>query len=157
MKNTIPQRISASAALARGARYAGSLPLARLPRLADCAAGEGGEVQVDLTLERDAGRSPHLRGRIQATVPQQCQRCLRSFPQPLDVNLDLRLVFSEAEEVRLLRDCDPYLVLDDEVPLQQIVEDELLLALPMSPHCDRPDCAGAPEAGQAPGDQAAQA
>jgi uncharacterized protein len=47
----------------------------------------------------------------------------------------LRLVGSEAEERRLLRECEPYLVEDDVLPLQEIVEEEALLALPIAPRC----------------------
>jgi uncharacterized protein len=45
-------------------------------------------------------------------------------------------VFSEAEERSALADAEPLLVEDDRLPLRQIVEEEVLLALPMLPRCE---------------------
>jgi uncharacterized protein len=44
-------------------------------------------------------------------------------------------VHSEAEERRLLHDCEPLLVEDDTVPLHEVVEEEVLLAIPIAPRC----------------------
>src|SRR3546814_8193390 len=50
--------------------------------------------------------------------------------------IDLRLVETEEEEQAVLHEADPYLVQDDRLPLREIVEDEILLALPMLPRCE---------------------
>ncbi|MGQ0528539.1 MAG: YceD family protein [Panacagrimonas sp.] len=41
----------------------------------------------------------------------------------------------EDEEARLMADYEPVLVAEDRLMLHQIVEDEILLALPMIPRC----------------------
>src|SRR3546814_6525071 len=55
---------------------------------------------------------------------------------PLQIDIDLRLVETEEEEQAVLHEADPYLVQDDRLPLREIVEDEILLALPMLPRCE---------------------
>jgi len=81
-----------------------------------------------------------LNGTIDGALVLQCQRCLRSFEWPLHVSVALRLVFSEEEENRVMQDAEPYRIEDDVLQLHDVVEDEVLLALPIAPLCDREDC-----------------
>ena len=107
------------------------------------------DVQVQMTARvrsasaPEKGGPPHLAGTVMGGVTLICQRCMLPYVQPLAIDVDLRPVSSEAEEARLLRDADPYLLSDEQLPLHAIIEDEVLLALPMAPHCERPDCGGA--------------
>ncbi|MBI3171455.1 MAG: DUF177 domain-containing protein, partial [Hydrocarboniphaga effusa] len=81
-----------------------------------------------------------LRGKISGVLALTCQRGLHPFDWVCEVPLSLRLVFSEVEEEQLLKDCEPYLVRDDQLPLREVVEDEVLLSLPIVTRCDDPDC-----------------
>ena len=69
------------------------------------------------------------------------------------VQFALRLVNSESDEQAVLEQDDPYLVQDDQLPLRDLVEDEVLLALPMLPRCPDPGCLErmTQGAGEAPG------
>jgi uncharacterized protein len=136
----IPLRVKASQAVSRREAFAGSLPLARLPRLAASLAESSGSLQVELQATRDEEGQDWLHGEIRGRLPLTCQRGLHAFDWDCDVALSLALVGSEAEEQKLLKDSESYLVQDDELPLRDLVEDEVLLALPMMPRCDDPDC-----------------
>jgi len=138
MKDGIPLRVKASAAVSRGSVWQGPLAVAKLPRLAASLAERDGELSVQLEAGLDGTGKPQLRGRICGELALTCQRCMKPFRWPLQVELDLRLVTSEAEEKRLLHECEPLLVEDDTLPLQTLVEEEVLLALPIAPRC--PDC-----------------
>jgi uncharacterized protein len=122
MRDNIPQRVKASGAVAHASTWQGSLPIAKL-LIAVLAAG------------RDDGGAARLSGTVDAALPLVCQNCLKTFSWPLHLELELRLVSSEAEERRLLNECEPYLVEDDNLPLQALVEEEVLLALPIAPRC----------------------
>lgn len=135
MKDGIPQRVKASAAVARGSIWQGSIPVAKLPRLASALIDGEGVLEVTLEAGRDAAGAPRLKGRIEGRLGLECQRCLQPFRWPLSLDLDLRLVGSEAEEKRLLHETEPLLVEDDSLPLQAVVEEEALLALPFAPRC----------------------
>lgn len=130
----IPFKIHAAHALAHGEQYDSEIAVKLLPRLAQVLAGPAGKLQVKLEATRAPGY-PTLRGRVQGPLPLDCQRCGQRFDWPLDLALNLRLVSSDAEERNALHDSDPYRVENDELPLHQIVEDEVLLALPMMPRC----------------------
>jgi uncharacterized protein len=136
----IPQRVKASQAVARHEAFAGSLPLAKLPRLAATLADPAGELQVELQATRDGEGQDWLHGEIRGHLPLTCQRGLHAFDWNCDVALSLALVGSESEEQKLLKDSESYLVEDDELPLRDLIEDEVLLALPMTPRCEDPDC-----------------
>ena len=136
----IPLRVKASQAVARREAFAGSVPLAKLPRLAASLAESSGTLQVELQATRDDEGQDWLHGEIRGRLPLTCQRGLHAFDWNCDVALSLALVESEAEEEKLLKDTESYRVEDDELPLRDLVEEEVLLALPMMPRCEDPDC-----------------
>jgi uncharacterized protein len=141
MKDGIPQRVKASASVARGSTWQGSIAVARLPRLAAGLHDSEGALQVRLEAGRDSAGAPRLKGHVEGPLGLECQRCLQPFRWPLSLDLDLRLVESEAEERRLLHEADPLLVEDDSLPLHAVVEEEALLAIPIAPRC--PACEAA--------------
>ncbi|SEP79148.1 uncharacterized protein SAMN04488038_101502 [Solimonas aquatica] len=98
-------------------------------------ADASGALQVELQAGVRQGRE-HLQGELQGGLKFCCQRCERSFEWPLRIEMDLLLVHSEEEEAAALQDAEPYWVQDDELPLQELIEDEVLLALPMLPRCE---------------------
>ena len=136
----IPLRVKASQAVARHEAFAGSVPLAKLPRLAASLAQSAGTLQVELQATRDDEGQDWLHGEIRGRLPLTCQRGLHDFDWNCDVALSLALVETEAEEEKLLKDTESYRVEDDELPLRDLVEEEVLLALPMMPRCEDPDC-----------------
>jgi len=136
----IPLRVRASQAVLRHEAFSGSVPLAKLPRLATSLAETTGTLQVELQATRDDEGKDWLHGEIRGRLPLTCQRGLHAFDWTCDVALSLCLVKTEAEEESLLKECESYLVQDDQLPLRDLVEEEVLLALPMMPRCDDPDC-----------------
>lgn len=136
----IPAQVLASKALKRREVYAGALPFKQMPRLAALMAEPVGELKAELEAERDFEGAGWLRGKISGVLPLTCQRGLHPFDWVCEVPLSLRLVFSELEEEQLLKVCEPYLVRDDQLPLREVVEDEVLLSLPIVARCDDPDC-----------------
>ena len=98
---------------------------------------------VALEVEPD-GADVFVRGRLTATVPQTCGRCLEAFPAHLDAALDVRLVPKPtgADSVELgADDLDVDFYENDQLDLARVVDNEATLALPMKPLC-RPDCRG---------------
>lgn len=133
---SIPHDVRASAAVTQEQHFRGDLPVAALPRLCQALAEDAQVLAVDLLADARSGW-PRLHGMIEGTLQLQCQRCDRVFTWPLRAQLDLRLVRSEADESSDSGDsADPYWARDDRLPLRELVEDEVLLALPMLPRCE---------------------
>src|SRR6266850_1963289 len=98
---------------------------------------------VALEVEPD-GHEVFVHGRLAATVPQTCGRCLEVFPTRIDTAVDVRLVPKPAgaDSVELgADDLDVDFYDNDELDVTRVVSNEATLALPMKPLC-REDCRG---------------
>ena len=139
---TDPRRFDVAAATAQGATLQGRWPLADLRRLADDhppdAAPPAGDVawNVHAYQRPVAGGAPELWLHLgaQADVVRACQRCLQPFALPLAVDRRFRFVAGEDQAAALDADSDDdVLALEPRIDLRELVEDELLLALPLVP------------------------
>lgn len=116
----------------KGARLTGELPLSGMRRLVEMCADEQGSVSVDLQFERDPSDGLRLmRGRIDARVGLTCQRCM----ERLDVELttEPRLALLTPGEHEHLLEAGDALVIEQPLTLGELIEDELLLEVPMVP------------------------
>lgn len=113
-------------------RLVGEIALAALPRLAVLNHADG-KAAVALAAGVDENGVHYIKAEIQADIDLDCQRCLGSLRLPVTVTVALGLIRSEAEAERLLERYEPLLVADGDVAVADLVEDELLLALPKSP------------------------
>jgi len=133
----VPQRVRASSAVSQAACYQGSVAVAAMPRLRELLAADSAMVEVDLNAEKAFGRN-NLKGELRGSLLLQCRRCDKNYVWQLDSQLNLCLVENEEQERAVLESADPYWVQDDQLPLHEIIEDEVILALPMLPRC--PTC-----------------
>lgn len=129
--------------LAAAAReLTGRIPLAPMRRLGESVLALEGEAYLTLRFDRHDSCHGQVRGTIEARVHMRCQRCLQTAERELRIPVVLGIVRSEAEAERLPEELDPLLVDDDRCRLSELVEDELLLALPVvAMHVkDAPEC-----------------
>jgi uncharacterized protein len=132
--------------------FQGSLQLASLSRLRGSLAATDGAVDFDLEFGKDDLGVAHLRVRADASLPLTCQRTLEVFQLPVHVDTRLGLIAQEADEAALPGGYEPLLTTDGAVHLADVVEDELILALPAVPmkpgsEYDRPAFAGVEQDG----------
>ena len=123
-----------------GAELPVDLAIGALPRLADRVAGSGGQVTGRLRCHR-AGRYPAAAGSLSAVVSLRCERCLAPLSWPLAV--EVAVVFVPDDRAQdWPKGYDPSLVPSGHTSLAALVEDELLLALPIVARHGNPDCTG---------------
>jgi uncharacterized protein len=105
-----------------------------LSRLADALADSAGECHYALEFGRDEFDVGFLEIRIEAGLPLTCQRTLERFVLPVSTVQRLGLVRDEADEAALPPEYEPVL-LDNDGQLRplELIEDELILALPLVP------------------------
>lgn len=145
-----PRRLDVVALAEAGGALDGEWPLAELPRLQHDALpwpdGTAPAVtwQVQGSRRAVTGGEPEIRLALQAATLLRltCQRCLQPMEQPLAVDTRLRFVRDEALAEKLDdNDEEDVLVLTPALDLRELVEDELILALPLVPrheHCPQP-------------------
>ena len=80
-------------------------------------------------------RQPSLRLHIKSQLPIICQRCLGEMLINLDLNFDYLLSDSTINEMEDSDEMD-WLEINSEMDVRELIEDELLLAMPISPAHD---------------------
>jgi uncharacterized protein len=114
--------------------FEGVLPLSGFSRLAQSLTDTEGDVRFELEFGRDALNLAFVEVRAGASLPLLCQRSLERYLQPVDVVQRLGLITEEAQQSALPEEMEP-LLLDEHGQLRVIdlIEDELILALPVVP------------------------
>ncbi len=110
----------------------GRLPVNGFSRLAEKLAANAGDVAIDFAFEKK-GRVATVQGHIKAELSLVCQNCLKNLSWTLDIPVNLGVVSSDEQANRLAEEFDPLWLEGDTVALKDIVEDEILLALPDFP------------------------
>lgn len=113
--------------------FEGSLPVAGLPRLVEAVARAEGEVFYTLQFGRDALGTGYIDVHAEADLILTCQRTLDEFSHPVCVDTRLGLIENENEEAGLPPGCEPLLLDSEPLRPAAVIEDELLLALPLIP------------------------
>lgn len=113
--------------------FEGVLPVAELPRLVEALADDLGEVAYRLDFDRQALGGPRLHMVLRAGLTLECQRTLEAFEFPIEVDSHLGLIEREEDAAALPGDCEPLLLEHGALSPRQVIEDELLLSLPLVP------------------------
>ena len=140
-----PLRLDVAAFAKDGATLEGAWPLADLERLASSAlpgtAGATPPVTWRLTGELRAAKGGEsqvwLHAAAHATVQLECQRCLKPMTEALSAERSFLFVHGEDAAAELDSDSeDDVLALTRALDARELVEDELLLELPIVPRHD---------------------
>jgi len=138
-------------ALARDGRLVnGEVPVSRLGRLVGSVLEPSGTVVFSFQGERDDEGKLYVEVRIQAGLALECQRCLGALAWPCDVQNRLLLIRAgdPLPDDELENDAVDALEVEPLTDLLALVEDEVLLALPLVPRhddCEPPVKAGVDE------------
>lgn len=158
MKDRLPEHIEPLRLARTGRVFKGSLPLSRMARLRDTVDTVTGDVEVELSFAINDRNVPCVRGHIRTEVSLQCQRCMQAMAWPIDNQFELLIVESEVEAERMGEDSEVLLLDEQLISLSDLVEDEILLSLPIVPkHEVGTECANNVSAGEAVEEIAEQA
>jgi uncharacterized protein len=116
----------------------GQIPLTKLSRLTDVLLTDHGQVEINLSFGKE-GRWSIVTGDIKAVLSLECRTCLEALTLPLEVKVNLAVVKSLEQVEHLAGKYEPLMLKDEKIPLHELVEDELLLALPAFPRHEH-DC-----------------
>jgi uncharacterized protein len=132
MLNRLPELIEPLHLADKRGELKGEIPVSSLKRIADLLFDDSGVVTVELFFGRE-GRLAKIEGRISTTLQLKCQSCLQAVEWTVDSVVNLGIVGSIDQANRLPEDYEPLLVEQDSILLSDIIEDELLLSLPIYP------------------------
>lgn len=145
MSSELPDRVDPFRLCDGAQSFEGRLKLAALPRLSEALVSLDGEVSYRIDCDRDERRRARLRGTADAELAVVCQRCMGPMRLPVHVEFQLAVVTGQDEAALLPDEYDPLLLEEETLSLASVIEDELILALPVAPLHPVEECSVDPE------------
>ena len=119
-----------------------SIPLAELPRVSHELTSKDGEAKGKVRFSRQQGRAV-ADLEVSAQPEVVCQRCMQPMRWPVNVESRIALVSDYAAADRVAAELEVFLVEGESLSVRDLVDEEVLLALPHVPlHDEGSDCAG---------------
>jgi uncharacterized protein len=119
-----------------------TIPLAELPRVSHELVGTEGEARGQVRFSRQVGQAV-ADLEVSAQPEVVCQRCMQPMRWPVVVNSRIALVSDYNAADRVPEGMEVFLVEADSVSVRDLVDEEILLALPhVARHEEGSECAG---------------
>jgi uncharacterized protein len=135
MSRDFPDWIDVDRAVEGRRQFAGQLPLRGMPRLLELLDAPDDDAEIDFRIEawRDAQGAARLDVTVAGAVPLTCQRSLQRYMHAIDGQSSVAVIEDESELAGLPENLEPKLSEHGRLKLIELVEDELLLAVPLVP------------------------
>ncbi len=134
----LPKKVDPRKLAEREAVFKGPAAIADMPRLASFLVDDNGSIDVEVAFAKDEQNLRVLSGKMHGSVRMTCQRCLEPVSVEINATLNLAVALTEQQAENLPRYYDPLIMETDEIELLPVIEDELMLSLPLVPYHD--DC-----------------
>lgn len=135
----LPKMIDPRRSADQDIEYRESMQDSLLPRLIEATEKLHQPVAVTVRIYRDEQSRIRVAGEAEASVDLTCQRCMNPMQETINAEFDLVVVYSEAQAKALPKEHDAW-VIDESADLHQMIEDELLLAMPIVAYHDIGEC-----------------
>lgn len=109
----------------------GECQLTEMQRLSEALVAKEGTASYQLSFRGDGYGKYYIDGRIQADLALECQRCGDPVIISIDTEPHLQVVLTDEQASKVANDREPLLTNGRSVSLISLIEDELLLSLPM--------------------------
>ena len=136
----LPTTLDLRKAAARGVSISGTVKPLDLQRFRPLLAGDEGVIEAVLSCSRDEENRYLVHVALEGDVTVTCQRCLEPMRQHLSSENTLAVVWTDEQAAHLPRHLDPLILEDEPCRLWDLVEDELILALPAFSYHDTEAC-----------------
>jgi len=131
-EDELPEYIYPARLAGQGRRLRGLMRLANMARLAEWIETRDGSVAVEAAFFDTEKGLHRVQGEVSGTLTVRCQRCME--PMELPVRSGLKLQFVEgASKIEPEDDYEIVRMTRGPTSLLEVIEDELILALPMAP------------------------
>ncbi len=140
MAQPLPEFVDPWRVCEQGRNYVGAYALDELARLTPLLASSQGEAAFALRFGYDDEHRLLVAGRVEANLSLICQRCLQPMDLVARAVVALSPVRGLEEAARLPEELDPLLVESDQLRLRDIVEDELIMAIPSIARHSESEC-----------------
>lgn len=139
-KAMLPKQIDPFQLADKGTILKGDLSLKEMVRLHDFICEKDGIAQISLEFGRDAQRFAFMKGNIKTEFEVVCQRCSNPMSMSFDIPVNNRLIRDDKEALRLPEGYEPLVVTSDTMSLVALIEEEILLSIPLVPKHSVKEC-----------------
>ncbi len=136
----IPKNFDPRKFARQGRQFEGSLALNQFGQLVNSLVDDKGEVQVALNFSLSESNRVVLEGRIDAKLSMICQRCLDVASIPVRAEFSLMGVLTDEQAKALPEEYEPLMYGDEPVELVPLLEEELILAVPLVAYHSLEEC-----------------
>ena len=130
MHTKLPEYLDFTRIADKGDEIQGKWPISGLPQLKELLVNDAGDVEVEMNFGR-LGKLRYVTGTISGELAVICQRCMQPMELALKAEFKLAMVQTEEQAERLPEEFEPLLVDEDKMSVPQMLEEELLLAIPL--------------------------
>jgi uncharacterized protein len=139
-ENSLPQKVDPFRFAENEISLDGVISIKDMVRLRPSLGGDEGQVEVHVTFGMDEQKTHFIRGHYSAHVMLQCQRCMETFEHEVSGNLLLGMVATEEAINELPKNYDPIVIKEGSLSIQEVIEDEFILSLPIVPMHSEKNC-----------------
>lgn len=139
-RGTLPRQADIRKLAATATQLEGDVELAAFPRVCDVTRDRSGQLDYRLVFGIDGDGLVTIEGQLRTEVALLCQRCLQIMPYPIQSTFSLGVVASDEQANQLPSRLEPLILADGVVDTSTILEDEVLLCLPLVAYHAQADC-----------------
>jgi uncharacterized protein len=136
----LPTRLDVRKAAARGVEVRGVLKPSDLARVRGILASDTGRTEAHFAFSRDEENRSIVGVSLAAQLEVICQRCLEPMPIDVSSHNELAVIGDDTRAGDLPETLEPLVVEGESCDLWSVVEDELILGLPIVSYHDTDSC-----------------
>jgi uncharacterized protein len=140
MVGRLPEYLDIRKVFLQQKEISGVIDLVNLTRLQGILSDNIGKTQIDLVFSLNDSKQRLIRGSIRARLNVLCQRCLESLEISIEDEFSLVVVDSEESAAKLDDSLDPWVCVDHKLGLAGLVEEQLILCVPIVNYHQDPKC-----------------
>jgi len=125
----------------RQERLTGTVAVSALTRLREILLDDNGRVTFDLYFDRDEQGHVFIKGSFSVNLVFRCQRCMQPMELVVEGKINLGVVNPDDDQDVSER-YEPLTLVDNQIALETLLEEEILLAMPIAPVHERDSCKG---------------
>ncbi len=141
-RQPLPRWVDVRKLASAGAEVQAVEPVGHFPRFVAGLSSEAGEVTVDLRFFQGDRGLYRVSGQLATRVEAICQRCMQPVSLPVESSFELALVLGESQLSSVPKELDAVLLESDQAELLPLIEDELIVSMPIVAYHNEADCAG---------------
>ena len=140
LNGQIPHTVEPRKLARQDVRFDGEVTVTVMKRLQRSLVDSVGVIRVQLHFFRDLEGRTCIGGTLTAELAMECQRCLEPAKVNVASEVNLAVVWNDEQAKALPSHLEPLIVAEDSTSLWDLIEDEVILALPLIPGHDDDAC-----------------